>query len=62
MRMLSFVVALLVFLGWMRLVGNPHVVETVIGLVIAVVAGLWVNSKLRKAFERRRAASEGKAE
>ena len=61
MRLLSVVIALLLFLGWMRLVGNPHVVETVIGLVIAVVAGLWVHSRLKKAFGRGRVSPEKEA-
>ena len=33
---------LVVFLVWLSLVGNPHVVETSIGLVLAVVAVWWV--------------------
>ena len=30
------------------LVGNPHVVETIIGLLLALIAGFWVFFKLRK--------------
>lgn len=33
---------LVVFLIWLQLVGNPHVVETSMGVVIGVVAGWWV--------------------
>jgi len=33
---------LVVFLVWLSLVGNPHVVETLIGLLLAGVAGWWV--------------------
>lgn len=47
-KLLGFVVALIVFLGWMRIVGNPHVVETVIGLGLAVGAGIWIFLKTRK--------------
>ena len=31
-----------VFLIWLQLVGNPHVVETVIGLGIAIIAAWWI--------------------
>lgn len=46
-RFLGLLVAFGVFLGWIRIVGNPHVVETVIGLVIAAAAGIWVFLKAR---------------
>ena len=49
-KLLGWVAALSVFAGWMMLVGNPHVVETVIGLVLALAAGFWVFFKLRKLF------------
>lgn len=45
--LLRFAVGLLVFLVWLRLVGNPHVLETVIGLVIAGLAGWWVGRFFR---------------
>ena len=47
-KILGFVAALAIFSGWMSVVGNPHVVETVIGLVLAVIAGLWVFFQARK--------------
>jgi putative flippase GtrA len=47
-KFLGLVTALAVFSGWMNIVGNPHVVETVIGLVLAVIAGFWVFLKARK--------------
>jgi len=37
-----------VFLFWLSLVGNPHVVETVIGLVLGIAVGLFVWLKLRR--------------
>jgi hypothetical protein len=46
-KLAGAIAAFLIFFGWIRLVGNPHVVETVIGLVIAVVAGLFIFSKFR---------------
>ena len=39
-RFLGLIAALVVFSGWLKVVGNPHVVETVIGLVLAVIAGI----------------------
>jgi len=47
-KLLGLLAALGVFLGWLRVVGNPHVVETVIGLVIAAIAGVWVFLKARR--------------
>ena len=40
MLIISVVVAVLVFVGFMSLVGSPSEVETVIGLIIAVIAFL----------------------
>ena len=40
------IVGAAVFVIWLQLVGNPHVVETVIGLVIAIAAGWWVGRLL----------------
>lgn len=36
------------FLAWLSLVGNPHVVETVLGLVLAIIAGGYAYFRLRK--------------
>ena len=47
-KILALIVALLVFSAWLSVIGNPHVVETVIGLVLAAVAGVWAYIKLRK--------------
>lgn len=47
-KLLGLIVALVVFFAWLSVVGNPHVVETVIGLVLAVIAGFWVFLKARK--------------
>ncbi|MFA5234314.1 MAG: hypothetical protein WC390_07945 [Sulfurimonas sp.] len=43
---LGWIIGLAVFGGWMSIVGNPHVIETSIGLVMAVSAGLWIYFKL----------------
>jgi hypothetical protein len=42
----SFGVAFTVFIGWMQLVGNPSEKETIIGLVISGLSGLYVCNKL----------------
>jgi hypothetical protein len=47
-KLLGWIAGLSVFVGWIMLVGNPHVVETVIGLLLALIAGFWVFFKLRK--------------
>ena len=52
-KLLGWIAGLLVFVIWIRLVGNPHVVETVIGLVLAVAAGFWVFFMLRKLGRKR---------
>lgn len=44
-KILGWAVGMAVFILWLSVVGNPHVVETVIGLVLAVVAGIWAYSK-----------------
>lgn len=40
--MKGLIAALITFVIWIKMVGNPHVVETVIGLVIATVVGIWI--------------------
>jgi multisubunit Na+/H+ antiporter MnhE subunit len=49
-RFFSFLAGVLAFLVWIRLVGNPHVVETVIGLLLAIGVGWWVHRTLRRIF------------
>ena len=43
----GLVAALVVFSIWLSVVGNPHVVETVIGMVLGAIAGFWVFFKAR---------------
>lgn len=45
---IGLIVGLAVFAGWLSIVGNPHVVETVIGLVLGVGSGLWIHFKVRR--------------
>jgi len=40
-KVAGWVIGLAIFGVWMNIVGNPHVVETVIGLVIATSGGFW---------------------
>ncbi len=47
-KIVGVIVAVVVFLIWNSLIGNPHVIETVIGLVLAVIAGIWAYSIARK--------------
>ena len=49
-QLISIICALAVFGFWMNIVGNPHVVETAIGLVIAITVGFFVNKGLKQAF------------
>jgi multisubunit Na+/H+ antiporter MnhE subunit len=49
-KILSVLIAIIIFILWMSLVGNPHVVETVIGLLIATTSGFLINRKLSKFF------------
>jgi len=46
-KLVGLVVALAVFGLWMQVVGNPHVVETVIGLLLASIAGVWTYRRVR---------------
>ena len=52
-KLFSLIVGITVFGFWMSIVGNPHVVETVIGLILGLVAGIWTYRTLRKLFTRR---------
>jgi hypothetical protein len=51
-NLLSALLALLVLGGWMSMVGNPHVIETVIGLVFAVVTFFYVRTQFSKLQNR----------
>jgi uncharacterized membrane protein YqjE len=45
--LLGLVAGLATFVLWLSIVGNPHVVETVIGLILALVAGIWTYAKVK---------------
>ena len=44
-KLVGLIAGLVTFVLWMRMVGNPHVVETVIGLVLAAIVGIWAFRK-----------------
>ncbi len=45
-KLIEIIAGLAVFGFWMNIVGNPHVVETVLGLIIGTSVGFWVYRKL----------------
>jgi hypothetical protein len=47
-KLIGIIAGLVVFGFWMNIVGNPHVVETAIGLVIGIGVGFWVYKQLAK--------------
>lgn len=50
--LLGWIVGLAVFGLWMSIVGNPHVVETAIGLVLGVGAGWWARNFFKRIGEK----------
>jgi putative flippase GtrA len=51
-KLISIICALIVFGIWMNIVGNPHVVETAIGIVIAVAVGFFLNRWLSQLLSK----------
>lgn len=52
-KLVAIIVGLAAFGLWMSIVGNPHVVETVIGLAIGIGVGLWVHKKIAISTKKR---------
>jgi len=52
-KLVGIAAGLVVFVVWIMLVGNPHVVETAFGVGIATFCGWWVYSKARNAFRQK---------
>ena len=52
-KLVGLVLGLVVFAIWMNIVGNPHVVETAIGVVLALVAGFWAWYEISKFAKKR---------
>ena len=38
-KIIGIIAGLSIFGFWMNIVGNPHVVETILGLIISIVCG-----------------------
>ncbi|MFN8258341.1 MAG: hypothetical protein U0W24_21810 [Bacteroidales bacterium] len=47
-KIYGLIAAIVVFLIWRSLIGNPHVIETILGVIFAAIAGFWVYSKANK--------------
>jgi hypothetical protein len=47
-KIAALIVGLGIFGGWMSIVGNPHVVETIIGLALAFAGGFLAFKQLSK--------------
>ncbi len=55
-KFISVVIGVCIFLAFMSLVGNPHYIETCIGIIIAILVGGWAYIKLnalKKKFKRK---------
>jgi len=50
-KYISIIIGLSVFGFWMSIVGNPHVIETIIGVIISIVAGMFSFKELYKLFK-----------
>lgn len=50
--LMGWVAGLLVFGVWMSIVGNPHVVETAIGLALGIGAGWWMYRFVKRVISR----------
>lgn len=42
----SIIVGVVIFAIWLSVVGNPHVVETVIGLVLGIAGAIYFHLQL----------------
>jgi len=49
-ELISIVIGILIFILWTKLVGNPHVIETIIGIVISILLSGFIYSRLKKLF------------
>jgi len=49
-KYIAIIIGLIIFGLWMSIVGNPHVVETVIGIIIGIVGGFFSYRELNKLF------------
>jgi hypothetical protein len=51
-KYISIIIGLIIFSIWMNIVGNPHVVETTIGVILSIVAGVFSFKELNKLVKR----------
>ena len=49
-NLITITVGLALFLFWLNIVGNPHVGETVLGLVIGIAAAIYVRKAILNRF------------
>jgi len=54
------IISVAIFILWMKVVGNPHVVETILGLIISIGTGTWVYQKLNKLFRKESTKEDAK--
>ena len=47
-KLFGLLAAVVVFLIWRSLIGNPHFIETILGVIFAAIAGFWVYAKANK--------------
>lgn len=47
-KLIGIIVGVSTFALWLSVVGNPHVVETVIGVVLGCITGFWSFFSLKK--------------
>ena len=51
----SIIVGLVIFAIWMSIVGNPHVVETTIGVILALAGAVYFHTQILKKIWPQRA-------
>ena len=47
-KIIGLIIGLAIFALWMNVVGNPHVVETVIGLLLAIIGAFLTFRQIRR--------------
>jgi len=51
-KIIGIIAGLSIFGFWMNIVGNPHVVETVLGVIIGIVGGYVIFRECDKFFKK----------
>ena len=51
-KYIAIILGLISFGLWMNIVGNPHVVETVIGVILGIAIGFFAYRELNKLAAR----------